>query len=226
MLYGWRLRCGGARSRRLNSVQTLHFDDGADPEAAIGRVAEWYGQRGQPACFQLTDAVQPTDLDHMLVARGFAYLTPTSVMVAAAGPITTAASPAVELRPQATSEVLEAICDTQWSAAIRRERVALFARIAAPHRFALVTVDGLPAAGGLCVRERDLAGIFTMRTQPAFRRRGLARAILLRLAAWARAAGAQRFYLQVEDDNVAALQLYRDMGFVRAYGYHYREKAD
>jgi len=101
----------------------------------------------------------------------------------------------------------------------------LFARIEPTHRFALATVDGQSAAGGMCVLEGDLAGIFCMRTQPAFRRRGLAAAILGRLTEWARGAGAHRVYLQVEDHNAVALRLYRGVGFARVYGYHYRERS-
>ena len=45
-----------------------------------------------------------------------------------------------------------------------------------------------------------------------------------RLAAWARHAGAKRIYLQVEDDNAAALALYRPFGGEVAYRYWYREQ--
>jgi N-acetylglutamate synthase len=220
---GWRLCYGGAQSRRLNSVQTHHFDDRADVGAAIDHAAAWYAAHGQPACFRLTDLVQPTGLDALLAARDFARLTPTSVMMADAAGIRGVSPTGLELLPQATTEVLVAISDSRWSATVRAERVALFSRLAVPHQFALVRLDDQPAAGGLCVRDGDLAGIFSMRTQPPFRRRGLARAVLLHLAQWARAHGARRLYLQVEDDNVAALPLYRQMGFNRIYGYHYRE---
>jgi ribosomal protein S18 acetylase RimI-like enzyme len=111
-----------------------------------------------------------------------------------------------------------------WPAEIRREREALFARIAPAHRFALARADGRPAASGLCVADGELAGVFSMRTQPGFRRRGLAESVLLRLAGWARSLGARRVYLQVKDDNAGALRLYRRFGFAKVYGYHYRER--
>jgi GNAT superfamily N-acetyltransferase len=63
-----------------------------------------------------------------------------------------------------------------------------------------------------------------MRTQPGFRRGGLAAAMLLRLVGWARSRGARRVYLQVEDDAAPALALYRHFGFARVYGYRYRER--
>ena len=55
------------------------------------------------------------------------------------------------------------------------------------------------------------------------RGRGHGRAVLRRLVAWARHAGAKRVYLQVEDENVPAQALHRPLAALRAYGYWYRE---
>jgi ribosomal protein S18 acetylase RimI-like enzyme len=57
-----------------------------------------------------------------------------------------------------------------------------------------------------------------------FRRRGYAGAVFRRLVDWARRHGAAQVYLQVEDDNEAALALYRPHGGERVYGYWYREE--
>jgi ribosomal protein S18 acetylase RimI-like enzyme len=222
-LNGWQLRHGGARSRRLNSVQTSRFDGDVDVASAIDAVERWYAGRGLPPCFHLTDAARPSDLDRALEARGYGVVTPTSVLLAEADAIPGTGPAEVELAARAGPDVLDAICDPAWPAAIRREREALFARIRPVHRFAISRVDGRSAASGLCVVDGHLAGLFSMRTQPAFRRRGLATRVLLGLAGWARAAGARRVFLQVEEDNAAALRLYRRFGFARVYGYHYRE---
>lgn len=233
-LLGWRLRHGGARSRRLDSAQTARFDGGADLGAAIARVERWYAERRQPACFQLTEASAPSGLDAALAARGYARVTPTTVMTAAADAIDAAVAPEVELvggvaeielAEHATPDVLAALCDAAWPDAIRREREALFARIEPSHRFAIARVGGRPAASGLCVVDGELAGLFSMRTQPGFRRRGLARSLLAGLVAWARSAGARRVYLQVEDADAAARPLYLGAGFAPLYRYHYRELA-
>jgi N-acetylglutamate synthase len=53
------------------------------------------------------------------------------------------------------------------------------------------------------------------------RRRGLARAMLGALAAWGRSLGAERLWLEVEDENAGALSLYRRLGLVRVGGYSY-----
>jgi ribosomal protein S18 acetylase RimI-like enzyme len=222
-LEGWLLCIGGAATRRLRSARTLDFAAGADSGEAIAEVERLLGARGWPSCFHLADLVAPSDLDARLAGRGYELLTPTSVMLAR--PDIAAADGSIELHARATQPVMNAIADRHWSTDARAERVAIFGRIRRPHRFALAWVDGEPAAAGLCVRDGDLAGVFAMRTQERFRGRGLARRVLSRLMAWAQSEDASRIYLQVEDDNVPALALYRGFGFERLYGYHYRERA-
>lgn len=220
-LCGWELRCGGARSRRLNSVLTLRFD-GGEVRSAIEQAASWYAERGLPPCFHLAEGAEPAGLDGRLAARGYAVVTPTTVMQAPAAAIVGELRADVELLSEPTPDLVSAISDPGWPAAVRAERAALFARIPGPRRFALLRVEGKPAAAGLCVQDGELAGLFSMRTQRAYRRRGLGTAVLHALAAFAREAGAQQLYLQVEDDNLA-LPLYRRLGFEPVYGYHYRE---
>jgi GNAT superfamily N-acetyltransferase len=53
---------------------------------------------------------------------------------------------------------------------------------------------------------------------PAYRRRGVARALLTHVITAARSAGALRVSLQTETDNAAALALYASLGFERVTG--------
>lgn len=225
-LDGWLLRAGGAHSRRLNSVQTLEFTAARPLARTVAEVEAWYADRGLPACFHLADGSAPDDLAAFLDARGYAVRTPTHVSTA---PLPLPGSPApkdaqIELHHRPLQAVTTALADPRWPDPVRRERAALYTRIRPSHRFALATVGGEPAAAGLCVVQDDLAGIFAMRTHVPFRRRGLARHLLGRLAAWAAEAGALTLYLQVEEGNEAALALYGGLGFERRYGYRYLER--
>lgn len=72
----------------------------------------------------------------------------------------------------------------------------------------------------------DEAEILTLAVRPGARRRGVGAELVLAGAAAARSAGASRLFLEVAEDNTAALALYRSAGFVedgRRKGYYPRK---
>ncbi len=85
-----------------------------------------------------------------------------------------------------------------------------------PGAFALVAEDAAPAAFILCRAVAGEAEILTLAVEPAARRQGLALALVTAAAGAARMAGAQAMFLEVADDNVAAIGLYEAAGFTRA----------
>jgi ribosomal protein S18 acetylase RimI-like enzyme len=63
-------------------------------------------------------------------------------------------------------------------------------------------------------------GVRDLYVDPAHRRGGVARALVDRVVADARAAGVRRLSLQTEPDNAAALALYAGLGFRQLTGVH------
>ncbi|MGX0901483.1 ribosomal-protein-alanine N-acetyltransferase [Roseovarius sp. MBR-79] len=129
--------------------------------------------------------------------------------------------PATRRRP--FSMTPEALADTHarafagqgraWSAA---EFAAL---LASPHVF--VSGDARGFALGRVIA--DEAELLTLATDPGHRRQGHARACLCAFAAEARARGAETAFLEVAEDNAAALALYAGAGFAqtaRREGYY------
>ncbi len=100
--------------------------------------------------------------------------------------------------------------DHPWSASEIAELMG------SPGAFALVAEDAGPAAFILCRAVAGEAEILTLAVEPAARRRGLARALVEAAAGVARIAGAEAMFLEVADDNVAAIGLYEAAGFDRA----------
>ena len=100
--------------------------------------------------------------------------------------------------------------DHPWSASEIAELMA------SPGAFALVAEDAAPVAFILCRAMAGEAEILTLAVEPAARRRGLARALVEAAAGVARIAGAEAMFLEVADDNVAAIGLYEAAGFHRA----------
>lgn len=86
----------------------------------------------------------------------------------------------------------------------------------------LQEADGQEVAAGICVHDGELAGLFEIATHPSARGQGHGRRLVMAALRWARARGAGYAWLQVEADNVPAISLYRQLGFIEIYRYHYR----
>lgn len=97
-------------------------------------------------------------------------------------------------------------------------------RIPGPAAYLSVEHGGRVVSMGLIVTAPGCGGVFCMATHPAYRRRGIATAILHAGARWAAARGAGDLYLQVMHGNHAARRLYGLAGFRVSHTYHYRLK--
>jgi arginase family enzyme/GNAT superfamily N-acetyltransferase len=222
---GWLLRyTPGVRRRRSNSAVP---PPGWEPGTSIDHVEAFYRERDRPAMVQLGGPAH-RELDALLAGRGYRLDAPTHVMTARTADVVAATEPA-PVRPVTPVELDErpdtwlgtfAELDHHADSATVGEKV--ISRIAAPTAFARVRRDGRDAGMGLFAADSGWAGIYAMATRPDLRGQGIATAVLGAGARWAADRGHGRLYLQVEEDNEAALGLYVRAGFSRAYGYHYR----
>ncbi len=231
-LDGWRLRSAGGITCRANSVWPNADTGTASLKDKLAAVERHYAALGQPSIFQICAAARPADLDATLAARGYDANSHTFVQTAAMRDLLQNLPP-LRLYPQFEIEVSEEFYD-EWFAfyCLSEEvsghaaamRCSILQRIEPTNGFALLRIDGRPAAVGLGVVEAGWLGVFCMATLPAFRRQGAAGAILRTLAIWGQLYDAQQAYLQVMQNNPGAQQLYAKAGFATAYHYHYREK--
>lgn len=143
----------------------------------------------------------------------------------------TAATAEVLVLPGGAAEILTVAgeADREWLDCAynepeprRRVHEQIVRRIAQPCGFASARAGGVVVSCGLAVEDSGWVGVFSMSTRSGHRRRGLARAILRELAAWAQERGAAAMYLQVLAANTGARELYARSGFTRRYGYQYR----
>jgi len=77
----------------------------------------------------------------------------------------------------------------------------------------LAEIDNAPAGMVVLRVLGEQADIMTIATRPNFRRRGLARELMNQAIQMAREIDADAMFLDVEDGNIAALQLYKSLGF-------------
>ena len=223
---GWLLRVAPGKARRARSVNA-HFGSTLPLAQKIRYCERFYAERHLPVLFRITPFVQPADLGDALAAHGYEAFDPTLVQVARlATPPEPVDPTGCEIAAPSDAEFADALAQLQDLS--REGRDALFERMAASPlrtRALLAYADGAPVAAGTVMLEDGLAGVFSMATAPAMRRRGVATALLGRLLAWAWERNATHAYLQVDAQNAPALAVYRKFGFASAYTYHYCGRA-
>lgn len=105
-------------------------------------------------------------------------------------------------------------------ATARHEQAIPAAALAGQIRY-LGLVEGVPAAASSLVMAAGIAGVYAVATDPAFRRRGLGRALTAHAMAAGRARGAEVVVLQA---STMGLPVYRDLGFTVDFEYRgYRQ---
>jgi [ribosomal protein S18]-alanine N-acetyltransferase len=133
------------------------------------------------------------------------------------GPVKIA--PAIAAEAEALARVHAASFDAPWTAADIAEVLG------SPGGFAL-TVSDDEVRGFILARIISYeAEILTLAVAPDFRRRGLARALTDAAARLAESLGAESLFLEVAEDNPAAIALYAEAGFAqvgRRRGYYAR----
>lgn len=87
--------------------------------------------------------------------------------------------------------------------------------------FAAVELDGSVVAVGRGSMTGHWLGVDSIRVAAGFRRRGLGTAIVQGLARWAGPHGGRRTYLEVLEENTAAMATYTRLGYQEAYRYRY-----
>jgi ribosomal protein S18 acetylase RimI-like enzyme len=218
------LRFARGISRRSNSANPLR----AEPRgiaAAIETSERLYRAQGSPAIFRVPSIVDP-ELDRELAGRGYTSEGETCVLHGPIARLAAAADGEVRLLQGPVAEWLAAMAALQGHGA---EQAAIYTRIvgaiAVPVRFALLPIDGDPAALAYGAIHDGLLCYESVITDPARRRQGLARRVVAALAGWAREAGAEGACLQVEAGNAPARALYRGLGMTNElYRYHYRRE--
>lgn len=214
---GWLVRWSGQGGKRASAIWPLG-DPGMDPGAAIAAAAAL--QRGHGA--RPLAHIGPGDgaLDACLAALGWAVEDPCLVLAA---PAAAAAARGVGARMAVAVRCPLAALDELWEAGgIGPGRRAVMATTPAPKEIILMREDDRAAAALFVAATGRIATLHAVHVAPALRRRGVGAALCAAAAGWALDAGADRLALAVTVANAPARALYRALGFVEAFPYHYR----
>jgi ribosomal protein S18 acetylase RimI-like enzyme len=211
-------------TRRANSVFPLDWEGTITVEDAVDQVRSFYVTRGIIPRFQMTRASQPEGLDESLGALGFVVELKVLIQVTSIdSAVATESDIPVEVHAAPSAEWFRAYADAgrldEFSLRIRQE---IMERVPAVKGFASAQIDGRIVGIGFGVQDGDWVGLFAIVTHTKYRRRGIATAVSYALTKWGQQQGATHAYLQVEEDNHAALKLYNRLGFKNHHRYWYR----
>ncbi|UCC19516.1 MAG: GNAT family N-acetyltransferase [Promethearchaeota archaeon] len=232
-LNGWVLRFTDGVTARANSVFPLNYTgklDSVDKDIKI--VEKAYNTYNLPAIFTIPEYFEPSILVDRLLEQGYQQLgcvTHTMIMNVQ------------NLRTELINE--EFIYDTyservsdisdflaNYSHRDKEDQNvldALVKRIIIPQKRLIVAKMKNKVIGtlmGILDPQKSLY-IVDMLIHPDFRRQKIATSMYYRLIKdWGIPNGVKMVWLQVEAENVAAMNLYNKLGLTKAYSYYYLEK--
>jgi N-acetylglutamate synthase len=219
---GWVLRAtpGLDRGRSNNALTPCRSLASPEIDAGIVQVEAFAAEHGIRPGIQ----VSPLDLHEPLIRilddRDWETRWPTLVLVGPAGAPDPIPSNGLHTEDHASDEWLTAWARCEPGQDIEAHKRTVFARLAASRTGAAKFVRlGNDAAVGIGVEEDGLLGLYCIAVDPAVRRTGLGTTLIRALIAESSATVA---YLQVEERNIAAIRMYRRLGFTEAYRYCHR----
>lgn len=227
LLNGWVIRLAEGITRRANSVLPLSYY-GNDVQEDIDQAEQIYNQWNLPSIFQIPDYFEPSNLLSTLEKRGYIKEAESLVMKCAINKIS-------EIRQnQRFSYTHNKQESDDWFNALQQfskasdERIKgvrkIINRISQPKNFFYARENDAIIGITLVILERSHLGIYNMITNPKFRRQGIAKSIFAEIINWCRDQNIETIYLQVQGDNLGAINLYKSINLIETFRYRYLVK--
>lgn len=220
----WLIRLTASHpAKRLNSINPLDPSDHHQMERRVARATSRFAAYGRPAMFRISPLASPL-IDAYLDKTGWTRLGESCVMHLNLAKLDLSGA-LIHIPMKDLNRFMSAALNVrEFDASLRPGLTEIISSIKAETGLFVIEEGGAPVATAIVAHEGDLAGLFEVGSRNTARRKGLARAAILAALKWAKSRGARRAWLQVENDNTAAIGLYESIGFRRVYDYHYRQE--
>jgi N-acetylglutamate synthase len=218
---GWQLRSAGGLSRRANSAWPRAEGTRLDLDQRLAQVEAFYRQARLDPSVQLSPSTRPRDLESALRARGYTPTPLVEVRTRRADVLGDLGPPAVLLPVEGWLE--RWVTAAGASSHQRRMAERMLDRTRPEAAYAVVAADGEVAVARGVVDGGwlglDLLAATAPLTNPA-----AGAALAAALGHWGATRGAERAWLEVDEDDPAGKALTRALGFRRAFAYRYLVK--
>lgn len=223
----WVMRASQGATGRANSVRVAGAPKG-NMRNTLRDVTDWYQQHGLPPRLQVPI---PSGMDDEWDALGWTGRRRSRVMVAPVPKLLNATSEAhdrsdldlaVESQPNPDFYRMTAGFRPATSAEFEHTFEAVRPAAFVYCRDSTGQLLGI----GHATLQDTWCGATTIQTLAQSRRRGIATAVTGAMAQWAQEQGASNWYLQLFEDNAAALGFYERLGFATHHQYEYRWPGD
>ena len=222
MVYdGWELRFTQGYTGRANSVQ-IREESTIELSEKVHFCEEAYAEHGLPCTFKLTEADK--ELITFLENRGYQKHKPTDVMLLALNSADTDHEIPADLYFSTTLDgwfesyfEFEDIADETKRDLTRK----IHAKVSVDQVYIRVIHEGKKAAVASLAIENGYSLLHNLVVAPGLRGIGLGRKLCQAAIMKSGECGASHIYLQVMQNNPAALNLYKKLGFEKQYTYYY-----
>lgn len=222
---GWILRFSYFYTHRTNCIEQIGSSS-IPLGDKLDYCEEIYEKWGTPAIYKITPLLS-SSFDQMLTERGYHIAHVTEVM--------TMDMSNYKVREPLYPVTVSDVISPAWLDALfaMKGTVNKIHRKIVPSMYAAIPKDVISAAvyegekiigTGLCILDRDYAGIYAIHVDQDFRRRHIGNAICRALLNAAFCRGAASAYLQVVKGNTPAKGLYESLGFQDFYTYWFRQQ--
>ncbi|MFX1507282.1 MAG: GNAT family N-acetyltransferase [Promethearchaeota archaeon] len=225
---GWIVRFSHGMFDRANSVLPVYYF-GQNCKNDVHLVEEMYQKRHLNVIFQIPEYTSPDHLDNVLETMDYLVKSPTTVMMK-----TLTHKNSSTTSPQCTAQ--KADFTNTWFKTFQTfsnmpiekyiQMEAIIRRIFPEKVFFTVKEDDRDVGVTLGVVERRHMGIYSLLIDPMKRRRSYGFSFMRFIENWCINNSIHSIYLQVEQNNHPALNMYSKLGYKELYSYHYRIKVN
>ncbi len=224
---GWIVRFSHGMFDRTNSVLPLYYF-GRNCEKDVHKIEEMYQKRHLNVIFQIPEYTSPDHLDNVLENMNYKVKSPTTVMMKTLTHKNPYSASFQYISQRANFndvwfKTFQTFSNMPLEKSIQME--AIIHRIFLEKIFFTVKEDDQDVGVTLGVLERHYIGIYSLLVDPMKRRRSFGYSLMRFIENWCINNSIHSIYLQVEHNNLAAMNMYTKLGYIELYSYHYRIKS-